>query len=95
MRWREDSDDGLLEDAKEALRLMVGIEVEPEYWQVHRWRNGLPIYGIGHAELVNDISHKLLRLAPIHLAGQSYRGVGIPDCVRQGIEAAEALAAGS
>jgi oxygen-dependent protoporphyrinogen oxidase len=95
MRWREDSDDGLLEDAKEALRLMVGIEMEPEYWQVHRWRKGLPIYGIGHAELVNDISQKLLRLAPIHLAGQSYRGVGIPDCVRQGIEAAEALAAGS
>ena len=54
--------------------------------RVFRWRRANPQYEVGHLERVD----RMEALCPpgILLTGSAYRGVGIPDCVRQGQEAA-------
>jgi oxygen-dependent protoporphyrinogen oxidase len=51
----------------------------------------MPQYEVGHLEVVERIERSLP--PGVVVAGQAYRGAGIPDSVRQGGEAAERVAA--
>lgn len=53
----------------------------------------LPTYRVGHLERLAELNAALEKTPNIHLAGAAYGGVGIPDCIRQGKEAAEKIAA--
>jgi oxygen-dependent protoporphyrinogen oxidase len=79
-------DERLLALARAELRAIFGIAAAPVLSRVHRWENGNPQYDVGHLDRVARIE----RLAPegLTLCGAAYGGVGIPDCVRQGQEAA-------
>jgi oxygen-dependent protoporphyrinogen oxidase len=65
----------------------LGISGEPTFVSLQRWHDALPQYEIGHAERISQIEQALERF-PICLVGTSYKGVGIPDCIAQGKEAA-------
>ncbi|HWD40825.1 MAG TPA: protoporphyrinogen oxidase [Fimbriimonas sp.] len=81
------TDEELIETARNALSLPA-----PSYIRVQRWQKALPLYEVGHLEKVQAIE---AALPPgVHLAGQSYRGVGIPDCVAQGLRAAGTIVMG-
>jgi len=56
------------------------------------WPYGLPQYELGHLTRLAEIDAALAEYPDVFLAGTSYRGVGIPDCVRQGREAARKIA---
>lgn len=45
-------------------------------------------YGVGHLERLQRIDRLLPSLPGLALAGNGYRGIGVPDCVRSGSEAA-------
>jgi oxygen-dependent protoporphyrinogen oxidase len=45
-------------------------------------------YGVGHLERLQRIENLLQQLPGLALAGNGYRGIGVPDCVRSGSEAA-------
>jgi oxygen-dependent protoporphyrinogen oxidase len=80
----------LLELARAELRDILGIRAEPLWSRIYRWPRSNPQYDVGHLERVAALES--LCPAGLHLAGSAYRGVGIPDCVRQGREtAAKAL----
>jgi oxygen-dependent protoporphyrinogen oxidase len=51
----------------------------------------MPQYHLGHLERVDRIEHRLIDLPGLALAGNAYRGVGIPDCIHSGEQAAETL----
>ena len=70
----------------------LGIEAEPVRTWIHRWRYGMPQYDIWHPERLERIDAALARNPGLVLAGAAYRGVGIPDCISSGEEAACALA---
>lgn len=76
-------------DALVALRPLLGIEGEPLYRSLVRWTDALPQYEVGHLDRIAAIEAAL----PEHvlLAGTSYRGVGVPDCLRQGQDVARKL----
>ena len=76
--------------AMDALRPILGLPGEPGLARVHRWRQALPRYAVGHPERLASIERRLAELPGLFLAGAAYRGVGIPDCVRDGEQAAEA-----
>jgi oxygen-dependent protoporphyrinogen oxidase len=83
-------DDDLVGLALGELRPLLGVNGPPVLSRVFRWRDANPQYDVGHLERLE----RLRSLCPpwLHLAGCAYGGVGIPDCVRQGREAArEAL----
>ncbi len=84
------ADDRLVGLAREEVSLL-GIRAEPHLARIHRWRRGMPQYVLGHPERLERIDEALERHPGLAVAGAAYRGVGIPDCIRSGEEAAEAL----
>ncbi len=73
------------------LRELLGIESAPLFSEISRWRNSMPQYEIGHSARVNKIAERLAGLPGLALAGNAYSGVGIPDCIRSGKEAADSI----
>jgi len=69
------------------LKDILGIKAEPVHAEVFRWQNGFPRLDVGHLELVDLIEGQLPE--GIFLAGSSYRGSDVPDCIQQGYDAAE------
>ena len=45
-------------------------------------------YSVGHLERVQRIESRRQNLTGLALAGNGYNGIGVPDCVRSGAEAA-------
>jgi oxygen-dependent protoporphyrinogen oxidase len=45
-------------------------------------------YGIGHSTTVAQIRESVAGMSGLTFAGNAYTGVGVPDCVRSGSEAA-------
>ena len=87
----EDSDEELVALARDEVRL-VGIEAGPRLARVHRWPLGMPQYVLGHPDRLDRIDSALADHPGLALAGAAYRGVGIPDCIHSGEEAARSLA---
>lgn len=86
-----DSDDELVALARNELRLLE-IEAEPCLSRAHRWPRGMPQYVLGHPERLERIESALADHPGLALAGAAYRGVGVPDCIHSGEEAARSLA---
>lgn len=89
----EDSDQVLKTRALADLRKMTILakEVEPQYWAVHRYREAMPQYNLGHKERVAQLESICASQQGLFLAGASYQGVGLPDCVNSGNLCAERL----
>jgi protoporphyrinogen/coproporphyrinogen III oxidase len=83
------SDKEMVELVREDLGGVMGIAEEPIVRRVYRWERANPQYPVGHLERLAEIDDRLSRLPGLFLAGAAYRGVGVPDCIRQGKEAAE------
>ena len=81
-------DEELVAIARQELRDVLGIDAEPIRHWVFRWPGGSPQYTIGHLDRVAEIEQNLTSMPGLALAGCSYHGVGIPDCVRSGQRAA-------
>jgi protoporphyrinogen/coproporphyrinogen III oxidase len=73
------------------LRQLLGIKAKPLFTEVAKWDKSMPQYEVGHLDRVKEIESALGELPGLALAGNSYRGAGIPDCIRSGEAAAETL----
>ncbi len=73
---------------------LLGIKGEPVAYHVSRWERRMPQYHVGHLERVNEIEKAAATLPLFALAGNAYRGVGIPACIHSGDLAAERVLAG-
>ncbi len=73
------------------LRELVGLSGEPEFFNVARWLGMMPQYHVGHLDLVQQIEERVAAIPNFALAGNAYRGVGVPFCVRSGEQAAEKI----
>jgi oxygen-dependent protoporphyrinogen oxidase len=88
--WDEE---GLLEVAKEELRLTLGITADPVIERVYIWERAMPQYNLGHPERLERIQARLRDWPGLALAGNGYDGIGIPDCIHSGEEAAKGILA--
>jgi oxygen-dependent protoporphyrinogen oxidase len=79
-------DAALLALVRGELAAILGVQAAPLFQRVFRVRDGYPRYTVGHLERVAAIERALP--AGLYVTGASYRGVGVPDCVHQGQEAA-------
>ncbi len=71
---------------------LLGVAGAPELFEVCRWSGKMPQYHLGHVELVDRIEQRAAGLPGFALAGNAYHGVGIPQCIHSGEQAAERLA---
>jgi oxygen-dependent protoporphyrinogen oxidase len=84
-------DDELLERVQKDLASLLTVNGPPLFSQITRWPHSMPQYHLGHLERVERINGRLAQIPGLALAGNSYTGPGIPDCVRSGEAAAERL----
>ena len=89
----ERSDAELVELVRADLRQIMGMTEEPALVRVFRWPRAMPQYLVGHLDRLAAIEDQLARLPGVFVAGAAYRGVGIPDCIRDGLSAAERVRA--
>ncbi|MEM6331591.1 MAG: protoporphyrinogen oxidase [Planctomycetota bacterium] len=86
-------DDQLLQLVREELRELLGWRGEPLTEEIARWPRGMPQYHVGHLDRVAQIETLTADYAGLELAGAAYRGVGIPQCIHSGQQAADRVAA--
>lgn len=70
------------------LKAILGITAAPLMARVRRSKKAMAQYTPGHAERVLHIKQTVSGLAGLALAGNAYGGIGVPDCIRSGTEAA-------
>ena len=87
------SDEEILTAAREDLRRVLSITAEPGLQRVFRWPEGMPQYTVGHLGRIAQARAGLQEHPRVRLCGAAYDGVGIPDVIRQGREAAQGVLA--
>jgi oxygen-dependent protoporphyrinogen oxidase len=87
----EQDDARLVDLVRTDLRATMGVEARPLFARVARWFKAMPQYPAGHLERVQAIEAGLQEIPGLAAAGAGYRGIGIPDCIRQGTAAANRL----
>lgn len=77
------TDEKLLEMAKSVLNRHLGISEQPEAWNVNTQKNCIPQYTVGHYKRMKEAHLALLRNfgGRLKVAGNSYTGVGVNDCL--------------
>jgi oxygen-dependent protoporphyrinogen oxidase len=82
----ERSDEDLLELARTQLVELIGLspDARPRYAKLFRWERGMPQYTLGHLDRVRDIEQREAVVRGFALAGNAYRGVGVPNALESG-----------
>ncbi|MBT2688512.1 protoporphyrinogen oxidase [Bacillus sp. ISL-47] len=82
----------LLQVALADIEKSLGITAEPVASEVTNWTEKMPNYQITHPKTVAALECKLSKDYPgVWLAGCSYYGVGIPDCIENGASTARKI----
>jgi protoporphyrinogen/coproporphyrinogen III oxidase len=74
--------------ARLELARILGPLPEPQITVVRRWPNSLPQYAVGHLERMAELDQRISSLRGLWLLGNGYRGVGLPDLIRDAQAAA-------
>jgi oxygen-dependent protoporphyrinogen oxidase len=84
------STEEILQVVRDELRQIVpgALNAEPLFARVYKWRSAMAQYSVGHLERMQRIESRRQNLPGLALAGNGYNGIGVPDCVRSGAEAA-------
>ena len=85
------TDDALSEIVQKELRNILHLTATPRFARVFRWPFALPQYETGHLERVAQMEEWLRELTGISIIGNSFHGIGVPDCIRSGRLAAEKI----
>ncbi len=87
----DQSDEEILRLAKQELRQILHLTAEPLFTRIYKWKDAMAQYNVGHIERINAIEQGCRDLPNLALAGNAYHGIGVPDCVRSGTEAANRI----
>ncbi len=82
-------DNQIIDRAKNELEKILGIKGNPKFTLIQRYPDAMPQYHLGHLDKVANIQNRLLEYKGLEIAGNAYSGVGIPECVYSGEQAAE------
>ncbi|XP_053464142.1 protoporphyrinogen oxidase isoform X4 [Nycticebus coucang] len=79
----------LQQQAQEAVATQLGLKEPPSYCLVHLHKNCIPQYTLGHWQKLESAKQFLAaQRLPLTLAGASYEGVAVNDCIESGRQAA-------
>ncbi len=85
----ERSDEELVELVRQEFCEILGLnpKAKPLFTRVYRWPRGMPQYTMGHLDRVELVENRSAEIKGLALAGGSYRGVGLPNCIESGEKA--------
>jgi len=82
-------DESLVAAVREDIEKAIGLKAEPIFTEVSRLNHSMPQYPVGHVQAIRDLRIELNEKLPgVWVTGAAFDGVGLPDCIRQGKEAA-------
>jgi oxygen-dependent protoporphyrinogen oxidase len=83
------SEDEIVGIVRNELQQIVGLRAAPLFARIYKWKAAMAQYAVGHLDRLQRIDKLRQKLPSLALAGNAYRGIGIPDCIRSGQEAAK------
>ena len=83
------ADEQIVGIVRKELQQILGLRAEPLFARVYKWKSAMAQYGVGHLDRLDRIERLRQQLPGLALAGNGYRGIGVPDCVRSGRDAAK------
>ena len=83
----------IVDVVRSELGQILGVKAEPRFTRVYKWKAAMAQYAAGHLERLERIERLLRQLPGLALAGNAYRGIGVPDCVHSGRQAAAQILA--
>jgi len=86
-----ESDDAILAAVVEELHDIAGFRAAPAFSRIYRWPRSMAQYTVGHPARLAEIEARTAAIPGLQLAGNAYTGIGIPDCIRMGRQAATAI----
>jgi len=86
------SDNEMLETVGRELRKILKLNAPPIFSRIYRWRESMAQYEPGHLARVAEIEKRVAEIRGLAIAGNAYHGIGVPDCIRGGAEAANKVA---
>ena len=86
----KEGDETVVQITREELRRTLGLTAAPVSHVIARWPRSMAQYNLGHIQRVAEIRQRVKEIAGLHLAGNAYEGIGIPDCIQTGRAAAKA-----
>jgi len=78
------TDENILNIVRDELRQILGVKADPLFTRLYRWNGAMAQYTVGHLERLQRIEGLVKPLPGLALAGNAYRGIGVPDCIRSG-----------
>jgi oxygen-dependent protoporphyrinogen oxidase len=80
------SDEELIQTVITEFQAILGLNpfARPLFSRVFRWHLGMPQYTLGHLDRIARIDERCARIPGLAIAGGSYRGVGVPNCIESG-----------
>jgi oxygen-dependent protoporphyrinogen oxidase len=87
------SDDQIVGIVRNELQQILGLRAEPLFARVYKWKSAMAQYEVGHLERFDRIERLRQKLPGLALAGNEYRGIGVPDCIRSGQDAVKQILA--
>jgi len=87
----EESDEAVIATVLSELQEIAGVTAKPRFTRIARWPKSMAQYTVGHAARLKEIQERVAGIPGLYLAGNAYTGIGIPDCIRMGRAAAEAI----
>jgi oxygen-dependent protoporphyrinogen oxidase len=85
------SDEELLSTVRRELHEILKLDAEPRAERVYRWNKAMAQYSLGHLDRVKRIQQSVAGAPCLALAGNAFQGIGVPDCIASGLNAANSV----
>ena len=79
------------DQAHQELSQLMHFRTEPATRRVYRWERAMAQYEVGHQKCIEEVESRLASLPGLHLSGNAFAGIGIPDCIRRSKMVAESI----
>ncbi|HET6268269.1 MAG TPA: protoporphyrinogen oxidase [Acidobacteriota bacterium] len=88
MKWMDKSDSEILTEIRSEILRIDGIDREPLFFRIYKWRNAMPEYAVGHLNKIAMLDQISKSQPNLLFTGNLFYGVGLSDCIRHAKETA-------
>jgi oxygen-dependent protoporphyrinogen oxidase len=85
------SDEALQQFARQELKDILGVTAAPRFARTFRWDRAMAQYETGHLDRVADMEKIIAAMPGFHIIGNSFHGIGVPDCIKSARLAVEQI----
>lgn len=87
------SEEELQAIARRELKEILGLNTQPLFGRTFRWERAMAQYETGHLERVAEMEKVVAGMPGLHIVGNSFHGIGVPDCIKSARLAVEQITA--